>query len=165
MQLEIFSKLSTSHFGDIIDIAWEIDKNYNKSPLKCFKYFFDDLFNNNIHIYGPDVLNVLNISQPEKSKYVEKLNNLIKRYFSNKELRQKKLDVGEAIRYYLRLRGIKTLNKYKILKKLNQSDHSEILQFYQKYINNNTDDQEQEKLNEKIIKKISQWLSKSSTLS
>lgn len=154
----IFSKLTTSHFGDIIDIAWEIHNNYKKSPLKCFKYFFDDLVHNNIHIYGPDILQTLNIDQPTKTEYVEKLTVLIKRYFSHKDLRQKNLDIGETIRYYLRLIGIKTLDKNKILKKLNQNNQPEILEFYQRYINNNTDGKEQEKLNEKIINKISTWL-------
>lgn len=156
----VFSKLKTSHFEKIIDMPWEIEGSYKNSKLKIFTYFFEDLKQNNILIFGDDVVSKLKLATPSKKEYVDKINLLLEKHKKSKNILQKNLYIGEIIRNFLWIQGITTLNKYEILKKLkNDTNYSEMVIFYERYINNQTNNPRQKENNEKIIKIITKKIS------
>lgn len=148
-------KCEHPHF---IDLPWEVNGNYAKSSLKCFRFFFDDLRENNIHVFGKDVITNLKLKQPSKQDYFEKIKHLLKGYRESDSVQEKTLFIGEAIKYFLSLNGIHTLNKFEILNALKIKNYPEIHEFYRKYANGDLSGSAQGDLNDEIARKIDLWL-------
>lgn len=144
-------KCTHPHF---IDLPWEVDGKYKKSLLKCFKFFFDDLKKNNIHVFGKDIIANLNLENPSQQDYVDKIKQLLEKYGKSDSKTEKTLFVGETIKHFLKLNGISSLNKFEIFNSLSAKDHPEIHEFYRRYTENDLSNPKQNDLNDKIVRKI-----------
>lgn len=147
-------KYKTAHKGEVLDIPWEIDGRYEKSKINCFRYFADDLKKYHIHIYGEDIIPKLKLKNATRALRKKRIQELIKHIDNETDIKQINMITGSIIRHFLYTQGIKTLNKYEIVKELEKLNYPDILTFYKNCIKNKANTKKQAQLNRKIINEI-----------
>lgn len=154
----LLNKYKTAHYGEVLDLPWEIDGRYNISKLNCFSFYSQDLKEYNIHIFGEDVLKKIKLKAPSRSKRIKKIIDTIKSLNKTKKIKEQNLLIGSIVRHFLFIKGIKILKKSEIFKYLRNSEYKNILEFFNNCKKNSLNNKNQLKLNKSIIDLIIQSL-------